>query len=200
MVTARTQALRHLLLRRVALSANPTPHLETARSPLSSPSLAALSPSPLPLLQQPPESHRARRCRPPDHRTSLALSLCQEAPPLRPRRPHRTTRRQKPCNGLTNLVFNLGHPSSSSSIRAVKDVPEPTDLLRRLPVSSCSQPLSPRRRIPPLSPLATAAEAHRRHACRRRRCRSPNSRPSTTSSSWISQEPAQPLSSLARQA
>ena len=56
MVAARTQALRHLLLRRVALSVNPTPHLETARSPLSSPSLATLSPSPLPFSSSHPSA------------------------------------------------------------------------------------------------------------------------------------------------
>ena len=153
--------------------------------------------SPPPLFSSPERSRRHRR-EPPWLPATPRLT---DAPGSSAPTPSSSPPIHGPPEALQRRPQARPQPSAAgelSRIRELRCLPELAEPTAAPAVSSCSQPLSPRRRIPPLSPLATAAEAHRRHACRRRRCRSPNSRPSTTSSSWISQEPAQPLSSLAR--
>ena len=102
------------------------------------------------------------------------------------------------CNAATIAVSIAGRRGSSSSIHHHRRVPEPANHPYGTAVSSHASPPSFPLRLRPVASIPPEPRARLRRRCRRRRCRSPNSRPSTTSSSWISQEPAQPLSSLAR--
>ena len=102
------------------------------------------------------------------------------------------------CNAATIAVSIAGRRGSSSSIHHHRRVPEPANHPYGTAVSSHASPPSFPLRLRPVASIPPEPRARLRRRCRRRRCRSPNSRPSMTSSSWISQEPAQPLSSLAR--
>ena len=111
---------------------------ETPRPPVPSHSLSFLPPSSaLSLARSRAELiaavHRSR-----SHRLPLASPTRAEAPPRPPRPLHQATRSRTRCNVATIAVPVAGHQSSPPSIRDVWRAPEPTDLLRRLPVSSSS--------------------------------------------------------------
>ena len=111
------------------------PHVPLSSS-LTLPSSPSPSPAPWPtsLLSSHRRSHVLHH--------PLASLTCPEAPPQRPRPPHRATHRRRPC------ITAMGSSSTSvpagrrSSIRLAPVAPEPADLLNDLPVSSAAFSLS----------------------------------------------------------
>ena len=109
-------------------------------TPLSSPSLAALSPDLFPLLCSLFLSARAelvaanRRTHSQSH--PLASPTHPRAPRRRPRPPHRATPRQKPRSAVPELIFNIRPPATSSSIRRRLCFPDLASLLVGTAVSS----------------------------------------------------------------
>ena len=134
------------------------------------------------------------------HGPSLVPLSSPGAPSRHPRPPHQAMELRTRHNVAGIAVSIAGRRGSSSSIHHHRRVPEPANHPYGTAVSSHASPPSFPLRLRPVASIPPEPRARLRRRCRRRRCRSPNSRPSTTSSSWISQEPAQPLSSLARQA
>ena len=194
----------HLLLRAGGLPLRAYPCVETPRSrpePSSPPSLPLDPvPSSASLPRTPPSGARRLRRRNHGHQPSLAHPACLRAPSRHLRPPHQAMELRTRHNVAGIAVSIAGRRGSSSSIHHHRRVPEPANHPYGTAVSSHASPPSFPLRLRPVASIPPEPRARLRRRCRRRRCRSPNSRPSTTSSSWISQEPAQPLSSLARQA
>ena len=64
-----------------------------------------------------------------------------------------------PHNAAFALVFNLGHRRSPLGFRHRQAFPEHAEITVDPAVSSSTEPLSPRRRSPPLAPVSTGAES-----------------------------------------
>ena len=128
--------------------------------PFSSSLTLPSSPSPSPAPWSTPLSPSHRRSRALRH--PLASLTCPEAPPRRPRPPHRATLRRRPC------ITAIGPSSTSvparrrSSIRLAPVAPEPTELLIDLPVSFAAFPLFFPTHLHPLGHSSTMAEARLR--------------------------------------
>ena len=114
----------------------PNPAPGDASKPLSPLPHSLLSlPSSVPL----PAAHPsalvvAARCHR-GHRPPLASLTRPEEPQHRPRPLRRLTPRRRPCFIVIAVIFNLGHPSPSPSIRCTPAALEPTDPPNGLTVS-----------------------------------------------------------------
>ena len=109
-----------------------------------------------------PES-AARRSH--DHRPPLVPWPCPAAPQSSTTSPSRRKRAGGLCFVANVLIFTAGARRSSPSIRRFPSVPEATDFLRRLPVSSSSLLFARPLRSRPLAIVPQVPEARRRGHC-----------------------------------